>query len=373
MNVIPEDGERRITGKEDFAFLLDVSGLYLIKIAARVRNKKQLQGAQDESLRVEIDGSKFPPNSPAVFAGGKLKGLKETIFFILPLNNGKHIVSLTADQGADLESFQVSRLHDNLTLAIGINDQAEDGDRRPWVVFVLADLSLISVTPTINYSRRKRDSDDVKIVIDGKTQGNIFRTIKHFLWHFAGSLLPKGSSKTEIETFALNRSQGLHYIEFWADRMPSLQNISFTGLVTNKLSLTTNEETIEDKIKGKARGYGLDPELMVRVAKQESQFDPKATSPVGAKGIFQLMEITIKQIVNLGFEVKDPYDVDQNVTGGIIYFKWLNDMYQGDPQQLEKTLAAWNWGSDNFPKAGSLDYGRMPDETKNFINSLLGK
>lgn len=365
MDVIPEDGKRRIVGKEDLTLSLDNSGLYLITIVGRVRGK--------EILRVETDGRKSSSDGPTVFAGGKLKGLKETIFFILPLNSGKHIVSLTADQGADLESFQVSRLSDNSTLEIGVNDQAEDGDRRPWVVFVLVDLSLVSVIPTITYSQRKRDSDDVKIIIDGKTQGNVFRTIKHFLWHFAGSLLPKNSSKTETETFTLNLSQGLHYIEFWADRMPRLQNISFTGLMTNKLVPTKNEETIKDKIRSKAREYGLDPELMVRMAKQESQFDPKATSPVGAKGIFQLMDITIKQIANLGFEVKDPYDADQNITGGIIYFKWLNDMYPGDLQQLEKTLAVWNWGPNNFLKAGPLDYERMPNETKNFINSLLGK
>lgn len=236
MDMIPDDGRRRVTGKEDLILSLDNSGLYLIKIAARVRDKKQLQGTRDEYLRIEIDGKKFPPDSPAVFAGGKLKGLKETIFFIISLKSGKHTVSLYADQGADLESFKISHLSDDSTLEMGINERAEDGDRRPWVIFVLVDLSFISVTSAITYSRRKRDSDDVKVIIDGKIQGNVFRTIKHFLWHFAGSLLPKNSSKTENITFTPNLSQGLHFIEFWADRMPSLQSVSFSGLVTAKLT-----------------------------------------------------------------------------------------------------------------------------------------
>lgn len=235
MDVIPEDVKKRIIGKEDLILSLGNSGLYSIKIAARTRGK--------ESLRVEIDNKKFPVGSPANFDGNKLKGLKETIFFILPLKNGKHTVSLTADQGADLEGFQVSRLPDSATLEIDdINDQAEDGDRRPWMTFVLIDLSLISVTPTITYSRRKRDSDDVKIVIDGKTQGNLFRTVKHFLWRFAGSLLPKGGLKTETETFTSNLPQSLHYIEFYADRMPSLQKISFAGLATDKLAVEVRYE-----------------------------------------------------------------------------------------------------------------------------------
>lgn len=242
MDVTPEDNKRKITGKENLTLSLDNSGLYLIKIAARVKDKKQLRGVQDGSLRVEIGGRKFPPASSAVFAGGKLKGLKETIFFILPLNSGKHTVSLTADPEADLESFEVFDLPDNPTLTISVSDQAEDGDRRPWVTFVLVDMSIAFVSPVITYSRRKRDSDDVKIIIDGKTQGNVFRTIKHFLWRFAGSLLSKGSSKTETDTFTLNFSQGLHYIEFWADRMPALRSVSFTGLVTDKLAAEVKHE-----------------------------------------------------------------------------------------------------------------------------------
>lgn len=361
MNVIPEDGKRRIAGREDLTLSLDNSGLYLIKIAARASGK--------ENLRVEIDGRKFS-DSPAVFAGSKLKGLKETIFFILPLNSGRHIVSLVPDQGVDLEGFKVASITDN---QININDQAEDGDRRPWVTFVLVDLALVSVTPTITYSRRKRDSDDVKIIIDGKTQGNVFRTIKHFLWHFAGSFLPKGSSKTETETFTPNFSQGLHYIEFWADRMPSLQNISFTGLMTDKLVPAQNDKTIEDKIRRRAQEYGLDSELMVRIARRESQFKPDAVSSKGAKGIFQLTNKAIEQINILGFEVKDPFDFDQNIQGAMIYFKWLYEMYEGDPERLEKTLAAWNWGQGNFSKDEPLDYGPMPDETINFINYVLNK
>lgn len=259
MDVIPEDGTRRIAGKEDLILALDNSGLYLIKIAAR------------QSLQVEIDSRKFPSGSPATFSGGKLKGLKETIFFILPLSNGKHAVSLISDQGAGLESFQVFRLPDNSTLEISINDQAEDGDRRPWVTFVLADLSLVSVTPTLTYSRRKRDSDDVKIIIDGKIQGNIFRTIKHFLWHFAGSLLPKGSSKTETEVFNPNLPQGLHHIEFWADRMPVLQNVSFVGLVTNKLAAEARYE--EAKIIWETANLRAQPqssaELIVQLKRED--------------------------------------------------------------------------------------------------------
>ena len=41
---------------------------------------------------------------------------------------------------------------------------------------------------------------------------------------------------------------------------------------------------------------------MLRLAKRESQFNPKATSHVGSKGLYQLTEITIRQIKELGFD-----------------------------------------------------------------------
>lgn len=69
----------------------------------------------------------------------------------------------------------------------------------------------------------------------------------------------------------------------------------------------------------------------------------------------------------------DPFDIDQNIQGGLIYFKWLYDRYLGDPEHLEKTLAAWNWGLNKFPKDGPLDYGSMPEETKEFIRYVFNK
>lgn len=364
MDVFSKDERRRVTGKEDLTLSFDDSGLYIITVAARVRGK--------ESLRIEIDGRQFSSSAPVIFNGGKLKGLKEIILFILPLNSGKHIISLLPDQGADLESFRVFRLPNDSTFSVSINEQAEDGDRRPWVTLVLADLSFTSITPTIMYSQRKRDSDDVKIIIDGQVQGNWIRTIKHFLWRFAGSLLPKGSSKTETETFTVNLPQGLHYIEFWADRMPVLHNISLTGVASDR-PVTKSEETIEDKIRSKAIEFGFDPEMILRLVRKESTLNPQALSSKGAKGLFQLTDITIKQIANLGFKIDDPYNVDQNIKGGMTYFKWLYGLYENQEDRMEKTLAAWNWGLGHISVTGPLNTIDLPLETKEFIKYVLNK
>lgn len=363
--VLEEDKEKRITKKEEVVFTTKVSGIYLIEISAKAKNRKQLGGSDDEDLRVEINDQKFPFNSLAAFSGSSLKGLRKTVYFLLPLDSGKNVISLIPDISATITKLSVHKINTDLEeLDLAINNQAEDGDRRSWITITLVDVSLSSFTVTIKLTRRFLDSDDVKIIIDGQVKRNI-RSILHKYWYFIASLF---SGETQTETFITNFSSGTHYIEFWADRMPTFKSIIFSNLTPS-----LEEETIQDKIHRLAKEYGLDPELMIKVAKKESQFDPKATSPVGAKGIFQLMDITVKQIAKLGYEITDPYDPDQNITGGIIYFKWLYNMYQGDEQQLEKTLAAWNWGQNNFPKDGPLDYSVMPRETRNFIEDILNK
>lgn len=375
MKLIFDDQYKRlIKEKEDISFTVESGGLYLIYLSARARGEKQLGSSDDEDLRVEIDGEKFPKltdqeryfDSPTAFSGGQLHNLKKTVYFLLKLDRGKHIISLVPDISATFETLTVFQT-DLVTLPgdleLSPNIQAEDGDRYPWIVFAFVNLAVPSLSVTLTLKRRFLDSDDVKVIIDDTTQKN-FRNGLHKFWYFIASFF---TGKTQTATFIPNLPTGLHYVEFWADRMPAFEKITFLGLNSDK------GKTVVDKIKETAQKFELDPELMVRLAKAESDLNPKATSPVGAKGIFQLMDITIKQIGNLGYEITDPYDPNQNITGGTMYFKWLYEMYEGDRERLEKTLAAWNWGQNNFPKEEPLDYESIPVETRNFIDKVLGK
>lgn len=241
MQLIHKDKEKRaINDKEEIKFS-SFSSFHLIIITARAKSEKQIsqESTDDEDLTVRIDRKIFPKladpkrliDSPASFNGGELHNLAKTIYFLTFLKGRNHTITLEADEphnSAAFESLTVYTISLNESLALKIENQAEDGDRRPWLTFVLDSLPLTSIAPTLTYSRRERDSDDVKIIIDGKTQGNILRTIKHFLWRLVGSRLPWLSpTKTETEIFTLNLSQGLHYIEFDADRMPRLHELTF--------------------------------------------------------------------------------------------------------------------------------------------------
>lgn len=224
------NSNRKTIEKEEKISFSSFSSLHLIKVIARVKGEKQLSGTDDEDLYVKIDGKNFPIDSLGAFSGGKLHNLSETIYYLMFLKGKDHSIELITDlqpATAILEELEIYSLTPDKILLIETENQAEDGDRRPWITFVLDNISLKSFTSKITYSHRKRDSDDVKIIIDGKVQENLLTKIKNFLWWLAGSLIPAFASKTETVDFSTNFDKGLHYLEFWADRMPILHNITF--------------------------------------------------------------------------------------------------------------------------------------------------
>src|ERR1043166_6585296 len=80
---------------------------------------------------------------------------------------------------------------------------------------------------------------------------------------------------------------------------------------------------IESRVVSKARAEGVDEHLARAIARSEtSGFDPNAVSKKGAQGIMQLMPDTGREM-----GVTDPFDVDQNIAGGVKYLKQLQGKY----------------------------------------------
>jgi soluble lytic murein transglycosylase-like protein len=106
--------------------------------------------------------------------------------------------------------------------------------------------------------------------------------------------------------------------------------------------------------------YGLNPDLLARVAWVESRYRADAASSKGAVGVMQLMDGTAR---DLGV---DRHDLAGNIQGGAAYLRQMLDRYAGN---VGLALAAYNAGP------GAVDhYGGVPPfpETMAYLRAVLG-
>ncbi|HKP46444.1 MAG TPA: lytic transglycosylase domain-containing protein [Pyrinomonadaceae bacterium] len=106
---------------------------------------------------------------------------------------------------------------------------------------------------------------------------------------------------------------------------------------------------------------GVDPRFIHAVIKQESRYNPKAVSHVGAEGLMQMMPATAKR-----FGLKDPFDPAANVAAGTKYLKFLLKRFNGD---VSLALAGYNAGEGSVDKyKGVPPYG----ETQTYVKKIVG-
>ena len=82
--------------------------------------------------------------------------------------------------------------------------------------------------------------------------------------------------------------------------------------------------------------YGINPRLVMAVIRAESNFEPTAVSPKNAQGLMQLIPET-----SLRFNVRKPFDPEQNIRGGMSYLRWLLAYFEGN---VALVAAAYNAG-----------------------------
>jgi soluble lytic murein transglycosylase-like protein len=86
-----------------------------------------------------------------------------------------------------------------------------------------------------------------------------------------------------------------------------------------------------------ANRYQVDSALIKAIIMAESNYNPKAVSKRGAKGLMQLMPKTAEAL-----GVGDSFDPEHNINAGVRYFRKLLNQFDGD---TKLALAAYNAGS----------------------------
>lgn len=94
-----------------------------------------------------------------------------------------------------------------------------------------------------------------------------------------------------------------------------------------------------------ARAHDVDPLLVHSVIEVESGYNPFAVSHKGAEGLMQLIPATARR-----FGVENPFNVRENIEGGVRYLKYLKDLFQDD----RLALAAYNAGEGAVARHGGV-------------------
>ncbi|HEY1955304.1 MAG TPA: lytic transglycosylase domain-containing protein [Polyangiaceae bacterium] len=112
----------------------------------------------------------------------------------------------------------------------------------------------------------------------------------------------------------------------------------------------------DEWIRQAATLYQIPEQLVRAVIKVESDYDPRAVSVSGARGLMQLMPDTAERM-----QVRDIDDPRENIFGGVRLLRILANAFNGD---LSLTVAAYNAGPDAV-----MRYGGIPpfDQTRNYV------
>lgn len=109
-----------------------------------------------------------------------------------------------------------------------------------------------------------------------------------------------------------------------------------------------------------AATHRVDARLVHAVIEQESNYEPRARSKKGAKGLMQLMPDTARQ-----YGVRNSYDPKANLDAGIRHLKDLMSRLD-----LQTALAAYNAGEGTVKR-----YGGLPPfpETQLYVRNILSR
>jgi hypothetical protein len=163
--------------------------------------------------------------------------------------------------------------------------------------------------------------------------------------------------------FMPNRPE--HRLQAWVDDFDNMADRAraYTDQMryTNRSfgQLMHNLEGLDEVVSKASQAYKIHADVIYAVIKQESQFKPGAIGTSGEKGLMQLMEGTAKEM-----GVKNAFDVEENVMGGVGYLRKMLDKY-GD---LEKALTAYNWGPGKVDKFG---WDNAPQMTKDYVARIM--
>jgi soluble lytic murein transglycosylase-like protein len=146
--------------------------------------------------------------------------------------------------------------------------------------------------------------------------------------------------------------------------VPTENDVPYVLVMKEKrviLQLKGDIAPYNDLIAQASARYRIDSALVKAIIKAESNFNHRAVSPVGARGLMQLMPATAASL-----QVKDSFHPETNIDGGVRYLRYLMNMFNGN---LPLVLAAYNAGENAVMRHNN----RIPPypETQTYVKRVL--
>lgn len=192
---------------------------------------------------------------------------------------------------------------------------------------------------------------------------NLYKAVRAIIL-FATVILPGSSGFCDIYTY-VDKNGVRHFTN-----VPNLNSVQYNVYIKEPSTLqeepppyqpdAASSSRYDHLIAEASRRYGVNESLLKAIIKAESDFNPRAVSKKGAKGLMQLMPENIR-----AFRLTDPFDPRENIMGGTRYFKRMINRFGGE---LSLAIAAYNAGPEKVDQ-----YRGVPPykETENFVKRVL--
>ncbi|MBN1380816.1 MAG: lytic transglycosylase domain-containing protein [Deltaproteobacteria bacterium] len=189
----------------------------------------------------------------------------------------------------------------------------------------------------------------------------MFNFTSHLLFMFIVSVLSQVIAVQTVfaDIYKYVDEEGVIHIT----NVPTEANANYVLILKERRPIfnINNDKGQYDHLIAKAAAkYHIDEALIKAVIKAESNFNHKAVSKAGARGLMQLMPATASSM-----NVHDSFHPENNINGGVKYLRYLLDLFKGN---LPLALAAYNAGENAV-----LRFNSIPpyEETQNYVHKVL--
>ncbi len=142
--------------------------------------------------------------------------------------------------------------------------------------------------------------------------------------------------------------------------MKNILRILFSVILCIFVSLSSfgaTSDEIKQNIITQAKSMGVDPAIVLSIAKTESGFNQNIKSASGHVGVFQLSPATAK---TMGLNA---YELNDNIKGGITYYKNMYNKFGS----MELAVAAYQVEPLNISRNGN----KVPGYSRSFVSRIM--